>query len=103
MHRCPHPPGLPERPASPAARGPLEIDEHPQRARWQIEGDHLGLFPVYHGCDARGQIVASTYPELVAALVGGSLSLESLAEHLLVGYNLDDHTPFHGVPRLRPG
>jgi asparagine synthase (glutamine-hydrolysing) len=70
--------------------------------RWSIESDLYGLRPVYYGFDRRRRPVVSTRPELVAALIGAQISAESLAEHLLVGFNLDDHSPFERVHRLRP-
>ncbi|UCD75708.1 MAG: hypothetical protein JSV91_02100 [Phycisphaerales bacterium] len=71
-------------------------------ASWFAESDRYGLRPLFYGFDSRRRPIVSTRPDIVAALIGTHLSILSLAEHLLIGFNLDDHTPFDGVHRLRP-
>ncbi len=80
----------------------LAVWPAPPNAAWSLESDRFGVRPIFYGFDGRQRPIASTRPELVATLVGGRLSERSVAEHLLVGFSLDDHSPFDGVFRLRP-
>lgn len=80
-----------------------DFDMNPAREEWSVEPDRYGLRPIYYGFDAKKRPIASTRPEVVAALIGAELSTRSIAEQLLVGFNLNDSCPFEGVHRLCPG
>ena len=70
---------------------------------WVVESDHYGVRPIFFGFDSQKRPIVSTRPDVVAALLGSRPSVRSIAEHLLIGFNLDDHSPYDGVHRLRPG
>lgn len=74
----------------------------PQGRSWRVESDRYGVRPIFYGFDRLERLIVSTRPDIVAALIGGRLSGRSLAEHLLLGYNIDNHSPFDDVFRLRP-
>ncbi len=80
----------------------LVVSSDPEQPSWTIDIDRYGLRPVYFGFDRRRRPIVSTRPDIVAALIKGRLSVQALAEHLLVGYTLDDHCIFEDVLRLRP-
>jgi hypothetical protein len=72
------------------------------RLTWRVESDRYGVRPIFYGFDRFERPIVSTRPDVVAALIGGRLSTSSVAEHLLIGYNIDNHSPFADVFRLRP-
>lgn len=80
----------------------LTVSPDPPRRSWCVESDRYGVRPVFYGFDRSKRPIVSTRPDVVAALIGARLSSRSLAEHLLVAYNLDNHSPFEEVYRLRP-
>ena len=80
----------------------LVVSSDPEQPCWTIDIDRYGLRPVYFGFDRRRRPVVSTRPEMVAALIKSRLSTQALAEQLLVGYTLDNHSIFEDVFRLRP-
>ena len=80
----------------------LVVSSDPEQPCWTIDIDRYGLRPLYFGFDRRRRPVVSTRPEMVAALIKSRLSAQALAEHLLVGYTLDNHSIFEDVFRLRP-
>ncbi|MHC4101978.1 MAG: asparagine synthase-related protein, partial [Planctomycetota bacterium] len=67
-----------------------------------VESDHYGLRPIFYGLDKQRRPIVSTRPDVVAALIDGRLSSQSLAECLAVGFTLQSHSLFEGVRRLRP-
>ena len=69
----------------------------------EVEMDRLGLRPIFHGRLRGCEIIVSTQPALLAAMLGADVSAECFAQALLVGYPLDDCSAFEGVHRLRPG
>ncbi|MDY7109389.1 MAG: hypothetical protein SYC29_12205 [Planctomycetota bacterium] len=81
----------------------LTVAAQAPHASWRVESDRYGVRPIFYAFDSARRPIVSTRPELVAAIIGAPLSRRSIAEHLLVNYNLDDHTPFEDVHRLRPG
>ncbi len=80
----------------------LVVSSDPEQPCWTIDIDRYGLRPLYFGFDRRRRPVVSTRPEMVAALIKSRLSTQALAEQLLVGYTLDNHSIFEDVFRLRP-
>lgn len=80
----------------------LVVSSDPEQPCWTIDIDRYGLRPLYYGFDRRRRPVVSTRPEMVAALIKSRLSTQALAEQLLVGYTLDNHSIFEDVFRLRP-
>jgi hypothetical protein len=81
----------------------LTVSPDAPRHSWSVESDRYGVRPLFYAFDSSKRPIVSTRPEIVASIIGARLSRDSLVEHLLVGYNLDDHTPFQSVLRLRPG
>jgi asparagine synthase (glutamine-hydrolysing) len=75
----------------------------PLETAWTIESDRYGLRPIFYGLDAQHRPIVSTRPDVVAALIDGRLSAQSVAECLAVGFTLQSHSLFEGVRRLRPG
>ncbi|MHC4416210.1 MAG: hypothetical protein ACYS0G_13090 [Planctomycetota bacterium] len=80
----------------------LTLSTTPPNPSWTLESDRYGIRPIFYGLDQRHRPIVSTRPELVAAIIGGRLSAQSVAEQLLVGFTLDSHSLFEGVRRLRP-
>lgn len=80
----------------------LKIKSKCENPSWNLESDVYGVRPIYFGIDKLKRTVVSTRPEMVAALLGSRPSALSLAEQILVGYTLENHTVFEDVFRLRP-
>jgi len=80
----------------------LTVSSSTGNGSWTVESDRYGVRPIYYGFDTHRRPIVSTRPEVVAALIGSRLSAQSLAEQLLLGFTLDDHSPFQDVYRLRP-
>ena len=80
----------------------LTVSSSIPNGSWTVESDRYGIRPIFYGFDNQRRPIVSTRPEVVAALIGGRLSAQSLAEQLLLGFTLNDHSPFQGVHRLRP-
>jgi hypothetical protein len=76
---------------------------HDGDPRWQVQHDHAGIRPLFYGRDDTHRMIVSTFPEAVACLVDGGMSLQTLAQQLLVGFPLGRHTVFDGVNRLQCG
>jgi asparagine synthase (glutamine-hydrolysing) len=79
------------------------FSSEPLDTTWTIESDHYGLRPIFYGLDQQHRPIVSTRPDVVAALIDGRLSAQSVAECLAVGFTLQSHSLFEGVRRLRPG
>lgn len=79
----------------------LTASANSRESSWTLESDLYGVRPLYFGLDAANRPVASTRPEIVAALIGGRIAAQTVAELLLLGFPLDCHSVFDGVRRLR--
>lgn len=65
--------------------------------------DQLGVKPFYYTCDETNFLFASEVKSLLAGGVRPRLARERMAEFLMYGWNVGEHTLFAGVRSLPPG
>lgn len=80
----------------------LRLSVDTDESAWHIESDRYGVMPLYHARDASGRILVSTRPELLARIIDTKIDPLAIAAQTLVGFDLDDGSPFERVQRVRP-